>query len=88
MESKIRLLVNSLEHSEGIKVAHVNPKQYPRRNESALFRCVFCCYAKVTLHVSVRSNPKTLWFIGLEFEKLGRLSDTAVEEDWVFYCTD
>ena len=33
VESKIRLLVKGLEDSEGIVVAHVNPKQYEGNNQ-------------------------------------------------------
>jgi poly(A) polymerase len=52
VESKIRLLVKSLEDTEGITVAHVNPKQYEGNNQK---------------------EPQTLWFIGLDFEKLEHL---------------
>ncbi|RWS05590.1 Poly(A) polymerase alpha-like protein, partial [Dinothrombium tinctorium] len=63
VESKIRLLVHSLEKHKCIKLAHVNPNTYTRTVSNANED------SNSNSEKSNSENVETMWFIGLQFDK-------------------
>jgi poly(A) polymerase len=81
VESKIRLLIHSLEKNSYIKMAHINPQGYQEVKEK-LIETTETNGNQTETETTTKSKKifATLWFIGLEFKQTNETTDLNLTE--------
>ncbi|XP_053457036.1 poly(A) polymerase alpha isoform X5 [Nycticebus coucang] len=81
VESKIRILVGSLEKNEFITLAHVNPQSFPapKENPDKVLYIGHFCWFDCCCYYCLREEFRTMWVIGLVFKKTENSENLSVD---------